>query len=521
MSEVRYYLFKIFLIIRYYVDLLIDKLFGLYYDSKRQYIPRIKNPLLMESATNLAKKIRTRKLTSEDVVQAFIDRIKEVNPILNSLVDQRFEDALKEAREIDKDIATGHISDVDFLEKPFLGVPFTTKESTAATGLSWTLGLVKRRGRKATFDAECVASVKKAGGILLGVSNIPQLNMWQETSNPIYGLTKNPYNTTRNVGGSTGGETSLIAACGSPMGIGTDIGGSIRIPSFMCGVFGHKITNNLVNLKGLTFRSGEERDTMVCVGPLVKYSEDLLPFVRVLVGKNANQLRLDEPVQTKNIKVYFVTNPKDPFMSPFREEMHSTLKKAVKHLSELCDQKPEELIFEDLKYQSKLWQYWISLETTNFCNDINDRQGEVNSIHEIIKHFTFGGDFTTATMFNLINRYFKPVDSKWAIETTNNLKEALLSKLNENSVLLYPSAPFPASYHHTALLRPYNFDCFSIWNALRFPVTQVPMGLSQDGMPLGIQVVAAPYQDRLCFAIAKELENGFGGYVAPVIVSDK
>lgn len=109
---------------------------------------------------------------------------------------------------------------------------------------------MKRKGKKATFDADCVASVKNAGGILLGVSNIPQLNMWQETSNPLYGLTKNPYNTTRNVGGSSGGESSILAACGSPMGIGTDIGGSCRIPAFMCGVFGHKISCDIVYLRG-------------------------------------------------------------------------------------------------------------------------------------------------------------------------------------------------------------------------------------------------------------------------------
>lgn len=146
--------------------------------------------------------------------------------------------------------------------------------------MSWTFGLKKRQGKKASFDAECVESMKKAGAILLGVSNIPQLNLWQESSNPVYGLTKNPYNTTRNVGGSSGGESSILAACGSPIGIGkklllfgsckihynsllfsllgTDIGGSCRIPAFMCGVFGHKITNNLVSTKGKninTFKS--------------------------------------------------------------------------------------------------------------------------------------------------------------------------------------------------------------------------------------------------------------------------
>ncbi|XP_019773808.1 fatty-acid amide hydrolase 2-A isoform X2 [Dendroctonus ponderosae] len=520
-SKARYYIFKLFLCLRYYLDLLIDRLFGIYYDSKREYIPKVKNQLVLESATALARKIQRRELTSVQVVEAFIERIQQVNPIINAIVDNRFEDALSEARQIDQDIANGTIQEVDFQDKPFLGVPFTSKESTAAKGLSWTFGLKKRQGKKASFDAHCIESMKKSGAILLGVSNVPQLNLWQETSNPVFGLTRNPYNTTRNVGGSSGGEAAILAACGSPLGVGTDIGGSARIPAFMCGVFGHKISNSIVSTKGLTYRTGEEEETMVCVGPLARHVDDLLPFIKLLAGSNADRLNLGLQVPVKKLKVYYVTNPKDPLMSPFREEMHSVLLKAVRHLEGLCLEKPQELVFEQLQHQYKLWKYWMSLEMKNFRKDLNNREGDVNAVWEIIKHFLFGGDFTTATVFNLINGFLKPVNSVWAVEVTQSLKEAFLTKLDDNSVLLYPSAPFPASYHNAALLRPYNFDCFALWNTMKFPVTQVPMGLGKEGLPLGVQVVAAPDQDRLCLAVAKELEREFGGFVPPVIVADK
>lgn len=118
-----------------------------------------------------------------------------------------------------------------------IGVPFTTKETSACKGLSNSFGLVSRKGERAREDADVVAFMKSAGGILLGkflyckqflginlpvtgVTNVPQLNLWQETTNPVFGTTNNPYNTTRTVGGSSGGETSIIAACGSPIGIG-------------------------------------------------------------------------------------------------------------------------------------------------------------------------------------------------------------------------------------------------------------------------------------------------------------
>lgn len=94
----------------------------------------------------------------------------------------------------------------------------------------------------------------------------------------------------------------------------------------------------------------------------------------------------------------------------------------------------------------------------------------------------------------------------------------LKAKLKDDGVLLYPSAPWPANYHHTALLRPWNFNLFAIWNVLKLPVTQVPMGL-KNGLPVGIQVVAAPFQDHLCITVARELEKAFGGYVPPYQIS--
>ncbi|XP_060522427.1 fatty-acid amide hydrolase 2-like [Cylas formicarius] len=503
------------LFIRFYIDLLIDKIFAVYWRPK-QIVSKPKNPIVMESATSLAKKIRTRKLTSEQVVQAFIDRIKEVNPIINSVVDHRFEAALKEARQIDEDIACGSILDVDFRDKPFLGVPFTTKESTACAGLSFTFGLKKRVGKKATFDADCVSSLKEAGAICLGVTNVPQLNLWQETSNPVYGITRNPYDTTRNVGGSSGGESSILAACGSPIGIGTDIGGSVRIPAFMCGVFGHKPTSHLISTRGLTFRTGDEEQTIVVVGCMTKFAEDLIPFLKVLVGKNVDKLKLDRPVFVNKLKVYYVTDPRDPLVSPFRDEMKNVLSSAVEYFSEISGEKPQPLSPEGLKHTGKLWRYWMSRESNvNFKRDINNREGEVSAWGEIMKYFARSGDFTLPVILNLITGMFKKVDDEWARTETKKLKEQLLSKLDDNAVLLYPSAPFPAGYHHTPILRPYNFNLLAIWNVLKFPATQVPMGLGREGLPLGLQVVAAPYQDRLCIAVAKELERKFGGYVPP------
>ncbi|XP_018576559.1 fatty-acid amide hydrolase 2-A-like [Anoplophora glabripennis] len=505
----------VLLFISYYINIFIDKIFGYFYNSRRIQIHKCTNPIILSSAVSVARRIRKGELKSEEVVQAFINRIQEVNPILNAVVDDRFEEALEEARKIDKDIQIGNILDVDFQEKPFLGVPFTTKESTAVKGLSYTFGLIRRKNRKALFDADYVTLMKEAGGICLGVTNIPQLNLWQETSNPLFGITNNPYDTTRTVGGSSGGEASILAAGGTPIGIGTDIGGSNRIPAFMCGVFGHKPTSHLISTKGMTFRTGKEEQTMVVVGTLTKYVEDIIPLLKVLVAENICRLKLDQPVDVKKLKIYYIMDPKDPFVNQFRDEMKSTLASAVNYFTEISLQKPQELEFEGTKYTGKLWKYWMSKESdANFKKDIMNREGETNPAMEILKHFTVGGDYTTATIFNFVNCLLPYPNGEWATRETEKLRKQILEKLKDDGVLLYPSAPWPANYHHTALLRPWNFNLFAIWNVLKFPVTQVPMGL-KNGLPVGIQVVAAPHQDHLCIAVAGELEKAFGGYVPP------
>ena len=153
---------------------------------------------------------------------------------------------LAEAKKIDQMIASGQ----KFKNKAFIGVPFTTKDCFAVQGLSFTAGLLKRKNLKADFDADAVQSLKDSGAIPLAVTNVSELCMWMESSNNVYGRTNNPYHIGRIPGGSSGGEASNLAAAGSPFGIGSDVGGSIRMPAFFNGIFGHKPSTGLVSNKG-------------------------------------------------------------------------------------------------------------------------------------------------------------------------------------------------------------------------------------------------------------------------------
>lgn len=144
-----------------------------------------------------------------------------MNPLLNAVVDGPFTDeALAEATRIDERLEKGHITEEELARKPFLGVPFTTKDSTAVKGKLHTLGLLSRSNVRASEDAECVRLMKEAGAIFIATSNIPEVNRWQESRNNLTGQTNNPYDHRRTVGGSSGGEAALISSCGTCFGLG-------------------------------------------------------------------------------------------------------------------------------------------------------------------------------------------------------------------------------------------------------------------------------------------------------------
>merc|ERR1711936_316904 len=167
--------------VRVLIDKISDIVYGWWFNVTKS-LPPLKSPLLLDPATDLADKIKTGKVTSEQVVTAFIQRINDVNSILNCVVGNRFEEAISEAKQIDHMLTT--LTDVKrrelFEEKPFLGVPFTTKDCVAVTGLSWTAGLLARKDTKATLDAPVVAAMRRAGAIPLAVTNVSKLCMWME-----------------------------------------------------------------------------------------------------------------------------------------------------------------------------------------------------------------------------------------------------------------------------------------------------------------------------------------------------
>ncbi len=221
------------------------------------------------SATAMAEQIASGALSSREVVEAHISRIEAVNPLINALVVPLFEQARKEAEKADA--ARVRKEQLGKLH----GVPITIKESFDVAGTATTMGLSALAGKKAKADAPVVARLRSAGAIILGKTNVPQLVLFNEADNPVYGRTNNPWNLERAPGGSSGGCAALIAANGSPLSLGSDIGGSVRLPAHACGIHSFKPTSGRLTMLGHgTIFAGLEA-VLAQPGPLARSVDDL------------------------------------------------------------------------------------------------------------------------------------------------------------------------------------------------------------------------------------------------------
>jgi Asp-tRNA(Asn)/Glu-tRNA(Gln) amidotransferase A subunit family amidase len=238
------------------------------------------------SASQIARQIASGALSAAEVVEAHIARIERVNGRLNALIAPRYEAARAEARAADQQRQAGRELG------PLHGVPVTIKESLDIAGAASTFGVPGRRAHQAAHDEAHVARLRAAGAIVLGKTNVAQLLMYYESDNPLYGRTCNPWDTQRSPGGSSGGEAAIIAAGGSALGLGTDIGGSVRIPAHFCGIASLKPTAGRTPDMGRYSVPVGQRAVPSQVGVLARHVEDVALGLRVIGDAPAQP---DEP----------------------------------------------------------------------------------------------------------------------------------------------------------------------------------------------------------------------------------
>lgn len=485
-------------------------------------VPLVDRDLTMQdiyqvSATELARRVREGELRSIDLVDACIAAIERVNPALNAVVATRFREARNEAHAADqklKDVGPTKVG-------PLHGVPCSIKESFALTGMPNTSGLRARVGLLADADATAVARLRAAGAIPLGVTNTSELCMWMESSNRVYGRTNNPYALDRIVGGSSGGEGAIIASGAVPFGLGSDVGGSIRMPAFFNGIFGHKASSALVPNTGQFPITQGEGLRYLATGPMARHAEDLWLLLDILKGPDGadeicEERALPHPdtVDLSTLRVMSVET--NHLRRPSRALRHAQ-RDALERLAPLVDS----VAHTDIPEFRKSPLYWGAMLGSSPGPSFAEMLGVtgLRAVGQELFELLRGRSSHTlpAIALALLDGPNTPRGKRTqrAIIEGRRFRDSLNETLGEDGVMLFPSYPSVAPKHHWPQARLLDWLYTAIFNATEMPVTQVPLGLDDNGLPVGVQVVAAHGNDHLCLAVALALEKAFGGWQPP------
>ena len=472
--------------------------------------------LLHLSATRLATLIREGSVSSLEVTRAHIERIQRVNPSLNAVVCDRFDAALEEAARAD---ARRALSPDDL--PPLHGVPCTIKEAFALEGMPNCAGLAARRSLRSREDATAVARLRRAGAIPLGVTNVSELCMWMESSNTVYGRTRNAHDPGRTSGGSSGGEGAIIGAGGSPFGLGSDVGGSIRMPAFFNGVFGHKPTGGLVPSTGQFPVAENEALRYLTSGPLARRAEDLMPLLRILAGPDGKDpacvaMKLGDPkdVRLEGLRVVHVPDNGmtrvDPALVDAQERAADALRQRGAHVVRAR--------VDQLRSSLEMWSSMMSAAGGTAFGTLLGNGEPIDALAQLARWAVGRSPHTLpALALTLIEKVpaLMPGRTEKMVALTRALRHDVVSLIGEGGVMLFPSYSMPAPRHHRAFFPPVDWAYTAIFNVLELPVTQVPLGLGARGLPLGVQVVGVHADDHVTIAVAEALEEIFGGWVPP------
>jgi fatty acid amide hydrolase 2 len=472
-------------------------------------------PITERSAIDLAGAIRARELTAVEVVEAHIAIHERLTPALHAVVADRYADARREAALADEQVSSG--ADLP----PLLGVPFTVKESIEVLGMPCSAGLLARRDYRSSSTAPAVQRLIDAGGIPLGVTNTSELTLWIESANRVYGRTSNPYDLGRTAGGSSGGEGAAVGCGGSPFGVASDIAGSIRIPALFCGTFGHKPSSGLVPNTGLWPPTTGETGRMLGTGPLARRAEDLMPLLALMAGPDGQdalvgEVELADPAGV-SLEGLTVATVEDSSRVPISQELRDARERAVGALQALG---ARIRTVRMKSWRGAVWPYLATLQeisggghtTLKLLKDSGEtpptwrdllRDGELHTLPTRI-----------ALATELLPEPRDSASRRRLVAAGRALADELVEAIGDG-IVLHPAHLRVAPRHGRTVGRPWLVTPAAVFNLAGVPVTEVPLGLSPRGLPVGIQVAAPLHRDHVSIAVAIALERVFGGWVPP------
>ena len=456
-------------------------------------------------AAHLGRLIARGELTSSEVVESFLDRIHEVNPAINAITDLRAETARQQALVADRSTRSGRSLG------PLHGVPLTMKSSIAAAGCRYECGTRLRLGEVAKTDATLVARLKAAGAIILGTTNVPEFLMAYETDNAIYGRTNSPFDVERTPGGSSGGDAAAVAAGCSAGSFGSDAGGSVRVPAHFCGLYGLKSTPGEIPRTGHWPAVAGPSTTLASVGPIAKTAEDLELFLEVTAGYDPSDIssvsRTPSPPPSREcLRTLRVGWFDHGWSTPVTKETRAAVRLAADSLRNEGFQ-VERVELRGLERAPETWWllFGIALKTL-----IEGSLPEGYRLHPLSYEAMAADEDEMGTGYS---------DLLMGWVAQDQMRFRLQRQMRKYPILLCPVAAMPAFRHGErswsvdgeTVTYPGLFAYSQVFNLLGVPAASAPVGESPEGLPIGVQIVGRPHEDRIVTAVVRELENALRG----------
>jgi Asp-tRNA(Asn)/Glu-tRNA(Gln) amidotransferase A subunit family amidase len=452
--------------------------------------------------------VRAREMSVAELADAHIGQIERLNPRLNAFADFDAERVRTQAHAMDG-VPEG-------FRGPLHGLPVTVKSSIAAAGYKCEIGSLLHEGEVPHEDAVVVARLRTAGALILGTTNCPEFLMAYETANLLHGQTRNPWDLERTAGGSSGGESAAIASGMSAAGLGSDSGGSVRVPAHFTGICSLKPTPGRFPGRGHLPPCVGPFSILGAIGPMARTIEDVSLMFRTLGGQDdadpasppmqMRQFNLDE-LRAHRIGVF-----EDDGQTPVTPETRAAVQSAARALGE-AGFRVEPFRPRTLEQLRKLWwTFFVQCGAMFYEPEVRRGREKLSPIFcEFLEIAERSGPLSSTELLNA-----------WA--EMDLVRSKTLEEMREFPVLLCPVASVPAWKHGE---RSWNIDGevvdyldavrFTQWfNTLGAPGAVVPVGRSPEGLPIGVQIAARPFEDEVALGVAAVVDAAFG-YNAPRI----
>jgi Asp-tRNA(Asn)/Glu-tRNA(Gln) amidotransferase A subunit family amidase len=462
-------------------------------------------------AVTMAEHIRTREISPTELVNAHLSRIEKLNPQLNAFVQVDVEGARRQARAAEDAITRGSTLG------PLHGVPISIKSSIEVGGFRCEAGTKLRAGMVASKDAPLASRLRNAGAVILGLTNTPELLMAWETDNLLYGRTNSPWDLARTPGGSSGGEAAAISSGCSAGGVGSDGGGSIRVPAHFSGICGLKPTPGRIPATGHFPQSVGPFALIGVVGPMARTMADLKLLFEIMQGPDDGDpsaapvpLHWPEQQDLKKLRIaYFEDDGRTPVTRETREAIRTAARALQSAGFEVEPFRPN-----GLEAARQLW--WKIFGTAGHMLLGPMTHGHESELSPLLKQFDgWAAADPPHSGDSLLDTWVQ----------RDVVRMQIFAQMREFPILLCPAAAIPAFRHGE---RSWTIDgqtvsyldawSYTEWfNLLGMPGVVVPAGQSDEGLPIGVQVVAKPWEEELALEVAAVIERASGPWRQPPI----